>query len=400
MRDGWSKRSLGDVATIYNGNSINAEEKKKRYLGQMQGLPFIATKDVGNDGVIDYENGVRIPNFKDFKVAYPNSVFVCAEGGSAGKKVAFIEREVCFGNKLFALQPKKHLLEGRYLYYFVQSQAFKENFRQLITGTIGGVSSKKFKEIPIILSPLPEQQRIVDLLDQEFAKIDALKANAEKSIQAAKDLFQATLKKELEPKEGWLNTTIGSLCEDVKYGTSKPSSSSGRYTYLRMNNITNDGFLTLKDTKRIDITTEEEEKYLVHKGDILFNRTNSRELVGKTCVFQEEEPMVIAGYIIRLRVKKDVNPYLISFYINYKPVREELRKLSVGAVHQSNISARTIQSFRIALPTSIEEQDRIVDVLSCTFHKLSLLQQNYQKTLALCDDLKQALLRKAFNGEL
>ncbi len=287
----------------------------------------------------------------------------------------------------------------RYLYAFFLS--YIDTLRKRSIGsTIKYIRLGDITEASIFLPSFPQQQRIVDILDREFAKIDALKANAEKSLQAAKDLFQATLKKVLEPKEGWLNTTIGDLCESVKYGTSKPSSSTGRYTYLRMNNITNDGFLTLADTKRIDITAEEEDKYLVRKGDILFNRTNSRELVGKSCVFQEDEQMVIAGYIIRLRLKNGINPCFVSYYINYEPVRAELRKLSIGAVHQANINAKTIQSFRIALPDNREEQDGIVDVLSHAYRTISNLQENYQKTLTLCDELKQSLLHKAFNGEL
>ena len=397
MRDGWSKRSLGDVATIYNGNSINAEEKKKRYLGQMQGLPFIATKDVGNDGVIDYENGVRIPNFKDFKVAYPNSVFVCAEGGSAGKKVAFIEREVCFGNKLFALQPKKHLLEGRYLYYFVQSQAFKENFRQLITGIIGGVSSKKFKEIPIILSPLPEQQRVVEILDQEFAKIDALKANVEKSLQSAKDLYTSIQTSVLENKT-WDRYSLNDVCRLITDGTHRtPKYQDSGIPFLSVKNITG-GFLDMNDTKHI---SEAEHQELIKRckpefNDILYSKVGT---TGVAKVIDTYEEFSIFVSLALLKVKQDiVSSSMLERILNAPYVREQAKKLTRGTANK-NFVISDIKKVLLYIPTK-NKQEQIEQELDTYLERVLLMQENNLKTLALCDDLKQSLLRKAFNGEL
>lgn len=316
MREGWSQRSLGDVATIYNGNSINADEKKKKYLGQTQGLPFIATKDVGNDGVIDYENGVRIPNYTDFKIAHPDSVFVCAEGGSAGKKVAFVEQEVCFGNKLFDLQPKKALLNGRYLYYFVQSQAFKEQFKQLITGIIGGVSSKKFKEIPIILSPLPEQQRIVDILDREFAKIDALKANAEKSLQAAKDLFQAMLLKELEEDPGVRQVELNEITEICLGLTHTPKYVEKGVPFVSVKDISG-GKLDLSTTKRISEKEFRDFPYGAkpQKGDVLFCRVGT---IGKPMILEEDTPF---GIFVSVGFFRPYKERVLNSFLKYSIVR-------------------------------------------------------------------------------
>lgn len=186
MKTNWDFVSLGSVAHIYNGNSINAEYKKKHFLGMDKGYPFIATKDVGFNGFIDYENGVKIPFDTDYKVADSDSVFICAEGGSAGKKIGYVTQQVCFGNKLFCIKPKQNILKGKYIYYYLQSVFFQIQFQSLLTGLIGGVSASKFKNISIPVPPLSEQERIVSLLDLEFAKIDAIKANAEKQFQDAK----------------------------------------------------------------------------------------------------------------------------------------------------------------------------------------------------------------------
>ena len=206
MKEDWEYKSLGEVCRIFNGNSINADYKKTHYMGLSEGYPFIATKDVSFDGIIDYENGVKIPFDEGLKVAKPNSVFICVEGGSAGRKIGLVNREVCFGNKLFCLDSQGSVL-GPFIYYYLKSELFQDQFAERLTGLIGGVSAKKFNDISIIYPSLSEQQSIVDYLDSAFAKIDTMKANAEKALNDAKALFQASLKEMLEPKEGWEEKT-------------------------------------------------------------------------------------------------------------------------------------------------------------------------------------------------
>jgi type I restriction enzyme S subunit len=105
MREDWIDIEIGEIATIYNGNSINAQVKEKKYKNLNDGYNYIGTKDVGFDAVVDYENGVKIPfEEESFKIAPKGCVLVCSEGGSAGRKTAYIEQDVCFGNKLYAIQ--------------------------------------------------------------------------------------------------------------------------------------------------------------------------------------------------------------------------------------------------------------------------------------------------------
>ena len=110
----------------------------------------------------------------------------------------------------------------------------------------------------------------------------------------------------------WKECTIGELATDVRYGTSKPSVDGGKYPYLRMNNLTNNGELDLTDLKYIDVSDDEKEKCVVRKGDILFNRTNSIDLVGKTTLFNLDEEMIIAGYIIRVRLNSQILPEILA----------------------------------------------------------------------------------------
>jgi type I restriction enzyme S subunit len=127
-----------------------------------------------------------------------------------------------------------------------------------------------------------------------------------------------------------------------------------------MNNITYDGQLDLTDTKLIDIADSEIEKCVVRRGDLLFNRTNSRELVGKTCVFNLNEPMVIAGYIIRVRFKDCILPEYISALLNSNYGKKLLADMCKGAIGQANINAQELQDIAILLPP-LSLQTRFAD---------------------------------------
>ncbi len=160
--------------------------------------------------------------------------------------------------------------------------------------------------------------------------------------------------------KGWKVTTIGNITTDVRYGTSKPAVEGGKYPYLRMNNITYNGYLDLDNLKYIDIEDDELEKCIVRKGDVLFNRTNSAELIGKTCVFDLEEPMIIAGYIIRVRLINEVLPIYLSMFLNSDFGKELLKGMAKGAVNQANINAQELKSIKIAIPP-IELQNQFAD---------------------------------------
>ena len=161
---------------------------------------------------------------------------------------------------------------------------------------------------------------------------------------------------------GWESGHIADVVSSVKYGTSKPATSDGRYKYLRMSNITDDGHLDLSDLKTIDVDDSEFEKNVVRHGDVLFNRTNSGDKVGKTCVFDSNEPMIIAGYIIRVRVNERCTPGYLSAYLNSKYGKARLMRITKDSVCQSNINAKELQNIEILIPPKEiqEEYDRFV----------------------------------------
>ena len=196
------------------------------------------------------------------------------------------------------------------------------------------------------------QKRIVE----QFASISS-------TIQTSKDIL-SVLDKSIKARfvelfgtfpaneKGWETGTIRDLVTDVRYGSSRKASDgdSGQYPYLRMNNITYDGELDLSDTKTIDIPDDELPKCTVRRGDVLFNRTNSKELVGKTCVHNRDEMMVLAGFVIRVRLNDRMLPEVLSAFLNTRFSKQMLLGMCKAAIGQANINAQEMQNIGIYIP--------------------------------------------------
>ena len=228
------------------------------------------------------------------------------------------------------------------------------------------------------------------------------------SMQRTKQAYQELLVKTDElvksqfielfgtPKDNAHEYPIGTISDvvcDVHYGTSKKASDDGVYTYLRMNNITYGGELDLTDIKHISIPQNELDGCLVKKGDVLFNRTNSRELVGKTCAFMLDEPMIIAGYIIRLRMNGKVCPEYLSTFLNLDSSKKMLMAMAKGAVGQANINAKEVQAIEIVIPP-LEVQQQFCHLVHQTDKSKFELKQNIENI----NTLMKSLMRQDFNS--
>ncbi|MCL1148171.1 restriction endonuclease subunit S [Shewanella marinintestina] len=194
LPNGWEFKRLNDIGIIFNGNSVNARLKEQKYTGLSEGLPFIATKDVGYGfEELDYDNGVLIPlEEPKFKVARKNSVLICAEGGSAGKKCGIATQSICFGNKLFAIEVHDNF-EPKFVLSFYLTPTFYSMFSASMTGIIGGISSAKFSELLIPVPPPAEQHRIIAKVDELMSLCDALEAQTEASLVAHQTLVETLL---------------------------------------------------------------------------------------------------------------------------------------------------------------------------------------------------------------
>ena len=275
---------------------------------------------------------------------------------------------------------KDNVIHPSWFVFYTQSQEYFAKVRKECSGTTRDrISRKKLEVITIPVPPLSEQQRIVSLLDAEFAKIDALKANAEKNLQNAKDLFQAALKKELEPKEGWKSMLLGNFAKMKAGDFIKASDIHSDYYEGSFPCYGGNGLRGY-----VDVPNKEGEYCLIGRQGALCGNIHIAN-----GVFRATEHAVVVEPYFSMPIK--LVYYLLSAL--------NLNKYSTGAA-QPGLSVKNIaEKAMISIPPE-EKHSIIAATLDGLSVRTQTLQANYEKTLSLCDDLKQALLRKAFNGEI
>ncbi len=243
---------------------------------------------------------------------------------------------------------------------------------------------KDYGKCKIDVPPMEEQERIVAELDLLQSVIDKKKAQLDEYDKLAQSIFYEMFGDPIDNPKKWEVKKLGDECSEIRYGTSKPACENGKYKYLRMGNITNDGFLDLSNIKTIDIPDDEVEKCVVRYGDILFNRTNSLDLIGKTCMFDLEEPMIIAGYIIRVRLSKKLMPRYVSTMFNIPSMKLHLKKMAKGAVNQANINSKELASIIIPLPP-LSLQQSFAEKIEAIEHQKELVKQSLNEVKTLFD---------------
>ena len=338
MKQGWEYKKLGEVCHITMGQSPDGKS-----INDNEGVEFHQGKTCFGERTL----GVSILfSNAPVKLAEAHSVLLCVRAPVGYPNIT--NRKICIGRGLCALYAKKDI-DNTFLFYSLLGK--QSHFEKNATGsTFKAISSKVISNTEIPLPPKSIQLAIVSELDKINELIRLKKEQLKDYDNLAQSIFYEMFGDPVENEKGWEVKKLGDVCTDIRYGTSKPACENGCYKYLRMCNITDDGFLNLSNLKTIDIPDDEIEKCIVRHGDILFNRTNSIELVGKTCMFDNSEPMVIAGYIIRVRLNERLLPVVLARMFNLVSIKKKLRSMAKGAVNQANINSKELASIRIPLP--------------------------------------------------
>ena len=256
---------------------------------------------------------------------------------------------VCSDSTYVVETRDENVLLQKYLLIEMQSDRFWKWAEENKSGSVNYlINYCTLDSYEFDLPPIEEQRALAEKL---WAAND-LKEKYQHLLAATDEMLKAKFREmfKIGAIDGYGRKRIADIVLEVRYGTSRPAVDDGEYPYLRMNNLTYEGGFDLSDLKRITVPVEELDKCLVHKGDLLFNRTNSKELVGKTAVFQFDDPMVIAGYIIRVRLKKEVEPIYLSMYLNLPSSKKMLSEMAKGSVNQTNINAKEFQSISVPVP--------------------------------------------------
>lgn len=334
MNHGWEYKCLLELCDVYQPKTIS-------------------TKEFVEEGCYDVfgANG-KIGKYNAYNHEFPEVLLGCR--GTCGA-VNFSSPKSWINGNAMVIHPLTTELSQAFLSKVLSSL----DYSKIITGIAQPqITRTSLSSVKIPIPSLSIQNTIVAELDKINELIEVKRSQLADLDSLAQSLFYEMFGEPFINSKGWKVAFFGDLTRSINYGTSLPAAEGGQYPYLRMNNLTDNGYLDLSNLKYIDIPEDDLDKCLVIKGDILFNRTNSREKVGKTALYDREDEMVIAGYIIRVRANQNLlNPVFAVRYMNMPELKEHLRKICRGAVNQANINSKEMAGIPFLVPP-IELQNR------------------------------------------
>lgn len=414
-----------------------------------KGIVHVRPYNVTTDGRMDFSTLKFIPISEVTKperlLSQGDVVFNNTNSPELVGKTAFYadSEERAFSNHMTRIRVNQDKISPEYLALALHQLWREGYFADKCNNHVSqaSISRTVLLETEIALPPLSEQDRLVEALaaTQEtvdrardrLATIPALLKKFRQSVLAAAcsgqltadwreesgitappDLTRLVKQKGKKAAEQpadlelpdipdcYAQASIGEIVNLIQYGTSSKSGdfAPGRIPVLRMGNI-QDGTLDWADLKYADQNKEISSLLLV-EGDILFNRTNSPDLVGKTAVFKGEQQATFASYLIRLRAHPEFAvPEFVAYWINSSWGREWAQLVKTDGVSQSNINGTKLSAMPIPLP-SVTEQAEIVRRVESLFALADSIESRLAEATAQVERTTQAILAKAFRGEL
>jgi type I restriction enzyme, S subunit len=379
--------TLGDVASIVR-TTIEPSDIREGTLyiglenittgGRFTGVTGLSPGEVTSTKFVFSESDVLFGKLRPYlaKVARPRFGGVCS-------------------TDILPIQPGPKL-DRNYLAHFLLQPNIVALAAQHATGAnLPRLSPKELERFRLPLPSLQAQQRIARVLDTA----DMLRIKRNKTLATLESLVGSIFIKIFgDPRKneyGWRLGHVGDLIASANYGSSAKAGLCGEYPVLRMGNITSDGRIDMTDLKYLDLEPRNAERYLVRAGDVLFNRTNSPKLVGKTAVYQGEAPVAFAGYLVRVRMKDGNAPDYLSGYLNTRHGKLTLRGMCKSIIGMANINAQELRSIPILLPP-IARQKHFA-------RSIGVIERERQRMvdhLGYLDQLFASLQGRAFKGEL
>jgi len=295
------------------------------------------------------------------------------------------------------LRPDPKLLDGRYLFYRTTSPEFVDFLSHRVTGAnYPAVSDSVVRAAPIPLPPLPIQKQIAAILEKADAAREKRRHANQLTEQFLRSAFLDMFGDPVTNPKGWKTGILAEAIEYSEYGTSVKSNEEKRgYPVLGMGNVTSEGLLDLDDLKYVDLPDDQFKKLRLRRGDIIFNRTNSTELVGKTARWNLEMDAVIASYLVKLRLIKVFDPNWFSALLNTHYYKKLFMQRCKKAVGQSNISPILLKEFPMYMPP-LEDQRKFATLAE----KVESLRAKQKESERELENLFNGLMQRAFRGEL
>ena len=298
--------------------------------------------------------------------------------------------------------PDVSLVFSRYFYYVLTAENYRQFIQRLTDGAnINNLKFSQLAEFDIPIPPLAEQKRIVAKIDAAFEKIDRLKANAEKNLANAKELFQSALDEAMRPKKGWVEKRLGEI-GSCKNGLNFKRAAEGEKIDIVGVSDFKKGLVVDDATELERLTLQElpEQEWYLHPNDIVFVRSNgSKALVGRAVIIKSKRPLTFSGFCIRYRIEdKRIDPDYLARIVSVESFRKAMLS-GRNATTINNVTQPILLSQVISIP-SLGEQKQIIKHLDFLSEKIKMLEQNYARQIADCAEMRQAILREAFEGRL
>lgn len=398
---GWRKEKLKEFAKVITGNTppTSALDSYNGTYLWVTPTDINEKKDISNTNRKLTDKGINLAR----KLPQETLLITCI--ASIGKNV-ILKKEGSCNQQINAILPSEKY-NTNFLYYWFENN--KKLMRLLAGQTAVPIINKNtFENLSVVLPTLKEQEKISKILttiDDDILETNNIIDNCER---VKKGLMQMLLTKGIPGKhkkfkktelgeipEDWELLPLHKLLESCQYGIAKPLTVGKKgFPCLRMNNLF-EGELDTSDLKYIELSEKEFENYRLFEGDILFNRTNSFDLVGKVCIFRGNEPMVFAGYLIRLKTNERMISEFLNIYMNSELGQGIIRRLITPGVSQANINATNLQRIPVPVP-SINEQHKITDTIITINKKVKFENEKSLKLLLL----KASLMQKLLSGEI
>jgi len=394
MRQGWTWKPLGEVCKTGSGGTP-LSSRKDFYEGGT--IPWLVSGEVAQGNVLEAKNFITAAGLENSAAKlFPRDTVLVAMYGATAGQVGILRFEAATNQAVCGILPNDKFVP-EFLYYFLLAK--KDDLVAQATGNAQpNISQIKIKNTAVPVLPLPEQQRIVALLDEAFAGLATAKANAERNLQNARALFESHLQSVFtQRRSGWVERTLGELIEIQNgYAFKSIDYTDNGYFLIRIGNV-QDGEITLANPRFIKLTDKKLERFILNEGDILVSLTGN---IGRVGIIQKDQlPAVLNQRVARITIKdkNSDSDFLFRFLLS-QAFRVGLQEAGHGAAQQ-NVSTKEIESIQISLPDK-KEQHRIVEKFNIFAVEAQRLTRIYERKLAALEELKKSLLHQAFNGEL
>lgn len=395
----WEVKKLGDVCEFVRGPFGGSLKKN---IFKSEGYAVYEQQHAIYDQFDDIRYFIDENKFNEMKRFELNSGDLIMSCSGTMGKMAIVPENIKKGiinQALLKLTPSKNILIG-FLKLWMQSEGFQDSLKAQSQGAaIQNVASVKIlKEIDIPLPQLPEQKRIVAILDEAIESITKAKENAEKNLKNAKEIFESYLQSVFENKgEGWEEKKLGEVLQKTE--TIDPTKNPNKeFIYIDVSSVNNEKFSIENTTLIIGKNAPSRARKLIKTNDIIF--ATVRPTLKRIAIIPEElnNQVCSTGYFV-LRAKEQINNRLVFYYILTNIFNEQMEKLQKGASYPA-VTDSNVRNQIIKYPISFAKQQSIVSKLDAFSAETKKLEAIYTQKLADLEELKKSILAKAFNGEL